>query len=113
MEAAAGEPLMGSMGPVSRRDPSATSTTSSHGLLGDDGHRAGGGRAGQPGGIPEEVDHGHLGAQVAAVAGVPVRVADEPLPTDDPMQRMPDVTLAGRGTRVVGRDPLDKGLEQR
>jgi UDP-glucuronate decarboxylase len=53
-----------------------------------------------------------LAAKVAAVAGVPVRVAHEPLPTDDPMQRMPDVTLAGRVLGWSAQIPLDKGLEQ-
>ncbi len=63
-------------------------------------------------GNPEEVTVHALATKVADVAGVPVRVTKAPLPTDDPMQRMPDVRLAGQLLGWSAQVPLDKGLEQ-
>ena len=63
-------------------------------------------------GNPEEVTMQDLAAKVAATVGVDASIRHEPLPTDDPMQRMPDATLAGRILGWSAQVPLDKGLEQ-
>ena len=63
-------------------------------------------------GNPEEVTMQQLAAKVAEIVGVDASIVHEPLPTDDPMQRMPDATLAGRLLGWSAQVPLDKGLEQ-
>jgi UDP-glucuronate decarboxylase len=63
-------------------------------------------------GNPEEVTMQQLAAKVAEIVGVGSSIVHEPLPVDDPMQRMPDVTLAGRILGWSAQVPLDKGLEQ-
>jgi nucleoside-diphosphate-sugar epimerase len=53
-----------------------------------------------------------LATKVAGIVGVDASIVHAPLPTDDPMQRMPDATLAGRILGWSAQVPLDKGLEQ-
>ena len=62
-------------------------------------------------GNPEEVTMHSLAAKIAAVAGAEVALTYADLPTDDPLQRRPDVSKAAD---VLGWSPqtsLDKGLE--
>ncbi len=63
-------------------------------------------------GNPEEVAMRDLAAKVAAIVGVDQAITHEPLPVDDPMQRMPDTSLAERLLGWSAQVPLDKGLEQ-
>jgi UDP-glucuronate decarboxylase len=62
-------------------------------------------------GNPEEVTMRDLAVQVARVVGAPAQVTHVPLPDDDPMQRMPDVSRARELLGWSAQIPLDKGLE--
>ena len=63
-------------------------------------------------GNPEEVAMRELAHKVADAVGVEVRLAQAPLPEDDPMQRNPDVTRARAQLGWSAQTPLDKGLER-
>jgi len=63
-------------------------------------------------GNPEEVSMRDLATKVAQIAGVAVSTTHEPLPDDDPVQRMPDVTRAAVELGWSAGVSLDKGLEQ-
>jgi UDP-glucuronate decarboxylase len=61
-------------------------------------------------GNPHEFSMLELAQSVARHAGVPCDVRHLPLPTDDPVQRRPDIALA---RRVLGWEPsigLDEGI---
>jgi UDP-glucuronate decarboxylase len=68
----------------------------------------------QPGpvniGNPSEITVRELADRVVAITGSSSRIVHEPLPTDDPQRRRPDI---GKAARVLGWSPmvdLDEGL---
>ncbi len=61
-------------------------------------------------GNPEEISIGDLAKRVLALTGSSSSVVERPLPTDDPVCRCPDISLA---RRLLGWEPttgLDEGL---
>ncbi len=63
-------------------------------------------------GNPHEIPVSELAERVIRITGSKSRIVHRPLPQDDPLQRCPDITLAGN---VLGWKPtvaLDDGLRQ-
>ena len=60
-------------------------------------------------GNPEEVSMRNLAMKIAQIAGVEVEMRHEPLPDDDPAQRMPDASRAGERTGLVRRRLAGQG----
>jgi len=61
-------------------------------------------------GNPVEFTIGELAEKVTAMAGSKSRVVYQPLPVDDPRQRQPDISLAGRELGWKPAVDLDTGL---
>lgn len=63
-------------------------------------------------GNPHEITVAELADQVAALAGTPIAIAYQPLPTDDPRRRKPDITRARDLLGWAPAVPLAEGLER-
>jgi UDP-glucuronate decarboxylase len=63
-------------------------------------------------GNPVEFTIRELAEQVVAIVGGDAELVYEPLPTDDPLQRQPDISLAQRALQWNPRVPLDEGLRR-
>ena len=62
-------------------------------------------------GNPEEVSIKHLAETIVAKAGSSSKFVEKPLPSDDPVQRRPDISLARDRLGWAPRVNLDEGLE--
>jgi len=63
-------------------------------------------------GNPQETTVRALAERVIALTGSKSKLVFEPLPEDDPMQRCPDIGLAGSALGWAPTTPLDEGLEK-
>ena len=63
-------------------------------------------------GNPGEFTIRELADQIIRLTGSPSRIIHRPLPTDDPRQRRPDITLAKRELGWEPQIALDEGLKQ-
>jgi UDP-glucuronate decarboxylase len=63
-------------------------------------------------GNPVEMTMLELAEKVLAITGSDSRIVYEPLPSDDPNQRQPDITKAKEALDWVPRVDLDEGLER-
>lgn len=63
-------------------------------------------------GNPVEFTIRELADQVLAKVGGPSRLVFKPLPSDDPRQRRPDISLIQQSLGWAPRVPLDQGLER-
>ena len=63
-------------------------------------------------GNPVEFTIGDLARKVIALTGSSSEIVFKPLPSDDPRQRQPDITLAGEVLGWAPTTALDAGLEQ-
>ena len=63
-------------------------------------------------GNPTEFTIAQLADLVVKMTGAKSQIEYRPLPTDDPMQRCPDISLAKRALGWEPTIPLAKGLEQ-
>jgi len=63
-------------------------------------------------GNPVEFTIRELAEQVIALTGSQSRLVEKPLPTDDPRQRQPDISLASRVIGWEPRIPLAEGLKR-
>jgi UDP-glucuronate decarboxylase len=63
-------------------------------------------------GNPIEMTMLELAEKVLAITGSDSRIVYEPLPSDDPIQRRPDITKAKESLDWTPRVGLDEGLER-
>src|SRR6476660_413583 len=63
-------------------------------------------------GNPVEITIRDLAEVVIRLTGSASRIVDRPVPSDDPMRRWPDTTLAGRRLGWDCKIPLEEGLEK-
>jgi UDP-glucuronate decarboxylase len=63
-------------------------------------------------GNPVEMTMLELAEKVLAITGSTSRIVFEPLPSDDPNQRRPDITKANEALDWAPRVELDEGLER-
>jgi UDP-glucuronate decarboxylase len=63
-------------------------------------------------GNPVEMTMLELAEKVLAITGSDSRIVYEPLPSDDPNQRRPDITKAKEALDWTPRVGLDEGLER-
>ncbi len=63
-------------------------------------------------GNPEEYTILELAEKIIAMTGSKSRIAYKPLPSDDPKQRMPDITLAGEKFGWKPKVTVDEGLKR-
>jgi UDP-glucuronate decarboxylase len=61
-------------------------------------------------GNPAEISIGDLARAVIRLTGSRTKLVHRPLPSDDPRQRRPDITLAREQLGWAPRTPLDEGL---
>ncbi|MBS0639454.1 MAG: UDP-glucuronic acid decarboxylase family protein [Acetobacteraceae bacterium] len=61
-------------------------------------------------GNPHEIPVSELAERVIRLTGSSSRIVHRPLPQDDPLQRCPDITLAGQVLGWKPTVPLDEGL---
>lgn len=63
-------------------------------------------------GNPTEINIAELAQTIINLTGSSSRLEYKPLPSDDPMQRCPDITLATEKLQWRPKVPLEKGLEK-
>jgi UDP-glucuronate decarboxylase len=63
-------------------------------------------------GNPSEFTIRQLAEKVIALTGSRSKVETRPLPTDDPRQRQPDISLAKSALQWAPKTPLDEGLKK-
>ena len=61
-------------------------------------------------GNPDEIEVRELVARIVAITGTRSRVAEHPLPVDDPRKRRPDISRARAALGWSPRVPLEEGL---
>jgi UDP-glucuronate decarboxylase len=63
-------------------------------------------------GNPEEYTILDFAKKIIAMTGSKSKISFKPLPSDDPTQRMPDITLAGEKLGWKPRISVDEGLKR-
>lgn len=63
-------------------------------------------------GNPEEITIGDLAKHIVRISKSPSKIVNEPLPTDDPRQRRPDISRARKSLGWTPKTTLEEGLEK-
>lgn len=63
-------------------------------------------------GNPNEFSIGELAEKVVAITGAKSKIEYKPLPSDDPVQRQPDISLARSKLKWEPKKQLDEGLKK-
>ncbi len=63
-------------------------------------------------GNPEEYTIGQLATKIVELTNTKAKVTYKPLPSDDPKQRCPDITVAERELGWRPSEPLESGLQK-